>query len=198
MTKILLVTGVHESEAEFGRRTIDEFKKQVRYDSDLITLWHVLNNKGSSKRNLKEQKRAYQEVQVIMRIHEPKVLLDLHCGFLDPLYAEIAEIGDSFEFYCDIFSNYPERLHSLNIRGVKVLFDREQNPLVDKRELPDITGQTVLTLPEHLLLVGIEAYLGCCEYELQLDSLQVEHDISDQIYKTSMLLKYLYDLFLPI
>lgn len=81
MSKTLIIAGIHEPEADFGRKVIKYFKTRFHFDN--IFYHQVSNNKGSvggflGRHNRKPNETAYAEVVEQIKEITPSLLIDIH------------------------------------------------------------------------------------------------------------------------
>ena len=145
--KTLIVTGVHQAEAEFGERVIEKYKELYGVPNS-VKIFAVPENKGSNHEDAEKESAAYAQVIPVIKEHSPALLIDIHNGF------KTLNAGEPY--YITLFYD------GLNHVSTHQEFDALYALLLEKR----IHAEGCGVLPEHELIrkmgakcIGIETKL---------------------------------------
>jgi hypothetical protein len=78
--KTLIVTGVHQAEAEFGERAIEKYKELYGVPNS-VKIFAVPENKGSNPEDKEKERIALEQVIPIIREHKSELVIDIRNGF---------------------------------------------------------------------------------------------------------------------
>jgi hypothetical protein len=144
--KTLIVTGVHQAEAEFGERVIEKYKELYGVP-DSVKIFAVPENKGSNHEDIEKEVAAYAQVVPVIKEHSPGLIIDIHNGF--------KTLNTKGAYYITLFY---DAFHFTDHKEVDALYAL----FLEKRIHADGCGD----LPEHELIrnmgarcIGIETKL---------------------------------------
>jgi len=177
MKKLMLVTGAHEIEEEFGNKVV-KYLQSLPIDIDSLIYHPVSDNEGSHAFSFEEQKIAYEEVQKQINMNNPQLLIDLHHGF------------DFVPYKFVITSSYREKwLDFTKMAGEKIgPICVEQHAYFHRKK--DIRGTTLLQLEPGSDYANLEVLLQICNTKGAQD-LFMKYDDKPDISTSRELLTYL-------
>ncbi len=138
--KTLIVTGVHQAEAEFGERVIEKYKELYGVP-DSVKIFAVPENKGSNPEDTEQERIAYEQVVPVIKEHAPDLIIDIHNGF--------KTLNTGEPYYIVLFPDTFHFAHFTEHTEVTALY----NLLMEKR----IHAEGCGAMPKHELIQGLGA-----------------------------------------
>lgn len=78
--KTLIVTGVHQAEADFGDRVIEKYKELYGVP-DSVKIFAVPENKGSNPEDTEKERLACEQIVPVINEQKPELIIDIRNGF---------------------------------------------------------------------------------------------------------------------
>jgi hypothetical protein len=78
--KTLIVTGIHQAEAEFGERVIEKYKEIYGVPKS-VTIFRVPENKGSNPEDKDKENKSYEQIAPVIIEQKPELVIDIRNGF---------------------------------------------------------------------------------------------------------------------